>query len=140
MWVWQEWALTRSSAGGVEIPSQFVVAAKHENIASFMCSFVTGVRHKDGQVYPPLSLYQLCCSLQRAARCDGINFFEEQRFQSSEHRLFGAGVDEQLIMARTGHSSVSGVRTYKRKVEKLQEITSDVLNTSTVSTPADVQA
>ena len=59
---------------------------------------------------------------------------------SAATRLFGAGVDEQLIMARTGHSSVSGVHTYKRKVEKLQEITSDVLNTSTVSTPADVHS
>ena len=67
--VWQEWALTRSSAGGVEIPGQFVVAAKHEgNIASFMCSFVTEVCRKDDQVYPPLSLCQLCCLLQRATR------------------------------------------------------------------------
>ena len=32
-------------------------------------------------------------------------------------------------MSRTGHSSVNGVRTYKRKVEGLQEIMSDVLIT-----------
>ena len=51
---------------------------------------------------------------------------------SAATRLFAAGVDEQLIMSRTGHSSVNGVRTYKRKVEKLQEITSDVLNTGSV--------
>jgi len=48
---------------------------------------------------------------------------------STATRLYSAGVDEQLIMDRTGHSSVTGVHTYKRKVEKLQEINSDVLNT-----------
>ena len=32
-------------------------------------------------------------------------------------------------MSRTGHSSVNGMSTFKRKVEKLQEITSDLLNT-----------
>lgn len=52
-------------------------------------------------------------------------------------KLFGVGVDEQLIMARTGHSSVSGVYTYKRKVEKLQ-ITSDVLNTCMPAVSDDV--
>ena len=51
---------------------------------------------------------------------------------SAATQLFAAGVDEQLIMSRTGHSSVNGVRTYKRKVEKLQEITSDVLNAGSV--------
>ena len=48
---------------------------------------------------------------------------------SAATRLFAAGVDEQLIMSRIGHS---GVRTYKHKVEKLQEITSDVFNTGSV--------
>ena len=43
-------------------------------------------------------------------------------------RLFEAGVDEQLIMLRTGHSTTSGVRSYKRVGEKLRSITSDVFN------------
>ena len=48
---------------------------------------------------------------------------------SAATRLFAAGVDEQSIMSRTGYS---GVQNYKRKAEKLQEITSDVLNTGSV--------
>ena len=48
---------------------------------------------------------------------------------SAATKLFAAGVDEQLIMSRTEHSSVNGFYTYKCKVEKLQEITSDMLNT-----------
>ena len=43
-------------------------------------------------------------------------------------RLFEGGVDEQLIMSRTGHSSREGVRAYKRTSTKLSEVTSDVLN------------
>ena len=43
-------------------------------------------------------------------------------------RLFEAGVDEQLIMLRTGHSTTSGIRHYKRAGEKMKTLTSDVLN------------
>ena len=43
-------------------------------------------------------------------------------------RLFNAHLDEQLIMARTGHSSVKGVRSYKHIGEQLVEETSDILN------------
>ncbi len=42
-------------------------------------------------------------------------------------RLFDAGIDEQLIIARTGHSSTVGVRSYKRITEPLKEMTSNVL-------------
>jgi len=80
--VWREWALARNCSNSEVIPSEFVVAAQHSDIDSFMCYFGTEVRHQDGQLYPPLSLNQLCCSLQRAARFDGvaINLFEEQKF------------------------------------------------------------
>ena len=45
-------------------------------------------------------------------------------------RLFREGVDEQLIMERTGHQSVDGVRSYKRTAsEKVMEI-SYILNIS----------
>ena len=45
-------------------------------------------------------------------------------------RLFGAKIDEQLIMQRTGHTS-GAVRTYKRVGEKLRTETSDILSGST---------
>ena len=50
--------------------------------------------------------------------------------------LFDAEVDEQLIMARTNHASTDGVRAYKRASTKLQELTSDVLNSSTHNGPS----
>ena len=42
--------------------------------------------------------------------------------------MFDAGVDELLILHRTGQSSSSGVRSYKRITESLKEMTSTVLN------------
>ena len=46
-------------------------------------------------------------------------------------RLFQSGVDEQLIMSRTGHRSVQGVRTYKRVSEDQKLVLSSVLNAAT---------
>ena len=51
-------------------------------------------------------------------------------------RLYQAGVDEQLVMERTGHQSLEGVRSYKRTSTIQQERLSDILNggpTSSVS-------
>ena len=58
-------------------------------------------------------------------------------------RMFDAGVDEQLIMNRTGHSSTSGVRSYKRITHGLREMTSSVLNapnpTDSVRVDSDIK-
>ena len=43
-------------------------------------------------------------------------------------RLFHASVEEQLIMERTGHRSLEGIRSYKRTSEDQREALSDVLN------------
>ena len=43
-------------------------------------------------------------------------------------------LDEQLIMACTGHSSSAGVRSYKRVTEHLKKKTSDILNLRAMDT------
>ena len=43
-------------------------------------------------------------------------------------RLYQAGVDEQLVMERTGHQSLEGVRSYKRTSTAQQESISDILS------------
>ena len=43
-------------------------------------------------------------------------------------RLFLAGVNEQLIMKRTGHRSVDGVRKYKQISKEQNENSSKILN------------
>ena len=50
---------------------------------------------------------------------------------TSATRLFKNGLDEQLIMSRTGHLSLEGVRTYKRICEEQERETSHVLNSAT---------
>ena len=43
-------------------------------------------------------------------------------------RLYHAGVDEQMVMERTGHCSLEGVRTYKRTSKQQRAAISDILN------------
>ena len=47
---------------------------------------------------------------------------------TTETRLYQANVDEQLIMERTGHRSLEGVREYKRTSNNQKEKLSDLLN------------
>ena len=42
-------------------------------------------------------------------------------------RLYSSGIDEQLVMERTGHRSVEGVRSYKRTSSEQQKNVSDIL-------------
>ncbi len=48
-------------------------------------------------------------------------------------RLYQAGVDEQLVMERTGHQSLEGVCSYKHTSEAQQANLSDILNGSSTS-------
>ena len=41
-------------------------------------------------------------------------------------RLYLSGIDEQLVMERTGHRSTEGVRSYKRTSSEQQEAVSDI--------------
>ena len=43
-------------------------------------------------------------------------------------RMYHAGVEEQMIMERTGHRSTEGVRSYKRTSDKQRQALSDLLN------------
>ena len=58
--------------------------------------------------------------LMKAAGISGY-FTNHSLRASAATRLFEGGVDEQLIMSRTGHSSREGVRAYKRTTTKLSE-------------------
>ena len=42
-------------------------------------------------------------------------------------RLYSAGIDEQLVMERTGHRSLEGIRSYKRTSAEQKEVVSDLL-------------
>ena len=73
-------------------------------------------------------LQQMIPNLFKAAGIEG-HFTNHSLRATSATRLFEAGIDEQLIMQRTGHTSTA-VRAYKRIGEKLKAVTSDALNTA----------
>ena len=51
-------------------------------------------------------------------------------------RLYQANVDEQLIMERTGHRSLEGVREYKRTFDDQKAQLSDLFNSTTKGSPS----
>lgn len=65
----------------------------------------------------------------KAAEIEGFKTNHSLRATTAT-RLYQAGVDEQLIMERTGHRSLDGVRSYKRTSQEQQATLSDIMNLS----------
>lgn len=81
--IWQDWAAFRmknisqeEAAAGCVLDSD-VVKMKLADVSFWLQRFVLEVRKSNGDVYSPDSLYQLCCSIQRALRDAGqdVNIF-----------------------------------------------------------------
>ena len=71
-------------------------------------------------------------TVSRMCKSAGIEGFKTNHFLrvTTATRLFQAGVDEQLIMERTGHHSTDGIQTYKRSSAEQEEAISDILSRS----------
>ena len=84
--------------------------------------------------YAPRAIghHTLDTTVSRICRGAGIKGFKTNHLLrvTTATRLFQAGVDEQLIMERTGHHSTGGIRTYKRTSAEQQEAISDILSRS----------
>ena len=76
------------------------------------------------------ALNQTVARLSSAAGIRGFRTNHSLRATAAT-RLYRAGVDEQLIMERTGHRSL-GVRSYKHTSESQKEALSDILNAKPV--------
>ena len=61
------------------------------------------------------------------AGIEGFKTNHSLRATAATH-LYSSGVDEQLVMERTVHRSVEGIRSYKRTSIQQQEAVSDILN------------
>ena len=46
-------------------------------------------------------------------------------------RLYSSGIDQQLVIERTGHRSLEGIRSYKRTSADQKEAVSDILSSTT---------
>ena len=80
----------------------------------------------------PLGHHSLGRTVARLCKTAGITGFKTNHSlrATAATRLYQSGVDEQLIMERTGHRSVEGVRSYKRTSDQQSEALSDILNCS----------
>ncbi len=98
--------------------------------------YLTPLRNPKGPVWyssVPVghnTLGQTVKSLCKAAGIDGFKTNHSLRVTTAT-RLFECGADEQLIMARTGHRSIQGVRSYKRISDGQRHALSDMLNAAT---------
>ena len=77
----------------------------------------------------PIGHCTLSGTMARLCKSAGISGFKTNHSlrATTATRLYQAGVDEQLIMERTGHHSIDGVRSYKRTNAEQQENLSDIL-------------
>ena len=80
----------------------------------------------------PLGHNHLGTIVSKICKSAGIDGFKTNHSlrATSTSRLYQSGVDEQLVMERTGHRSIEGVRSYKRTSAEQRMALSDILNWS----------
>ena len=78
----------------------------------------------------PLGHNLLSSTVPRICKLGGIQGFKTNHSlrATATSRLYQSGVDEQLVMERTGHRSLDGVCSYKRTSDQQREALSDILN------------
>ena len=90
--LWKEWALSREKicSDPAEIPP-FILLCSIEGLSLWVCKFILEIRRKDGQCYPPNTLYGIVCGLMRKLRNvdASIDFFKDARFSSIYKTLDG---------------------------------------------------
>ena len=88
------------------------------------------LKNHPGGLRGPLGHTKLSQTVARLCSSAGIPGFKTNHSlrATTTSRLYHAGVDEQLVMERTGHRSVEGVRSCKRTSDAQREALSDILN------------
>ena len=78
----------------------------------------------------PIGHDTLSKTLPRLCKSAGIQGFKTNHSlkATAATRLYRSGIDEQLVMERTGHRSLEGVRNYKRTSDQHGQVLSDMLN------------
>ena len=105
---WQAWAIGRNAASSSEWVNPDLNSVTDTDLAVWTPRFVLEVRNKDGEHYPPNTLYSLVMGLQRqlrgAARCVNLltdaRFFQARQVLDSEMRwLHGQGLGAKVKKA-----------------------------------------
>ena len=86
--VWKEWATYRKQLNSADCPP-YILTMSPAELDKWLSRFVLEVRRRDGNVYPPNTLYQLCCGLLRHIReCEpSLDIFKDPKFVSFQKTL-----------------------------------------------------
>jgi len=78
----------------------------------------------------PLGHNTINNTMSRLCKAAGIGGFKTNHSlrATAATRLYQSGVDEQMIMEKTGHRSLDGIRSYKRTSDEQRETLSDIMN------------
>ena len=116
--VWIDWTEYRQSIANVdaddsELPSFLINQMTKTELNDWLSHFVVEVGRRDGELYPPNTLYQICCGLQRAIRetKPDWNLFAQPEF--SDYDYYN-NLDAQLKDSRT-----KGLGNNKRQAEPI---------------------
>ena len=117
--VWRDWAEYRSKQNPSDAPS-YILTMGVNDVDKWLSRFVLEVRRKDGKVYPPNSLHQLCCGLLRSIReyNPAIDFFKSPEFAS-----FRKILDAEMKRIK----SDSTVQTHPKRAEPILQYEEDLL-------------
>ena len=95
--VWKDWTAEQNSKVKTSVSTEKTLIANilpntDDDVNKWMAKFVVEIRKKEelGKCYPPNSLYQLCCGLQRFIRNNGrpaLNLFQDARFKHFQDSL-----------------------------------------------------
>ena len=103
--------------------------------------YLTPLKKPKGEIWfstVPVGHNTLSNTVQRICLAAGVDGFKTNYSLrvTTATRLFRAGVDEQLIMQRTGHRSIDGIRVYKRTSEEQQKTVSAILHGDSTEGPS----
>ena len=96
-----------------------------------MCSPAFTNTHGNLLVFPPpFGLPSTSTTVARICKAAGIEGYKTNHSlrATSTTRFYQSGTDEQLVIDRSGHCSVKGVRSYKRTSDEQRRALSDILN------------
>ena len=99
--------------------------------------YLTPLKIRKGTVWysnVPIGHNTLSKTVHRLCKSANIKGFKTNHSLrvTTATRLFQSGIDEQLIMDRTGHRSLDGIRAYKRVSEDQEKEVSSILNKESV--------
>ena len=109
--IWDDWRTHRESLTAVQIPS--LLDMSNTELTHWLTRFVLEVRKKNGDLYPPNSLYHICAGLQRHLRWNGRQL---DIFSGTDFANFQATLDAELKSIAS-----KGVGSKKRQAEVILE-------------------